>query len=440
MARENITKIIMMLMLAILTVSLVPAYSPEDAINHGTPLGLEVLQVKINGDVVENGDTITTRVERGDKLSIKVQMLSNESLDNVEVEAFISGDEHTIISDTSDVFDVEADEITYSTLELELPDNMEQDHYDLRVLVSTRSGQVKVYNYNLRITTQRHGIEIRDVVFSSPFGVKAGQGLYATVRLKNVGLKDEEGIKVTISIPELGLSYSEYIDEIEAEDQVTSEELWLGRVPECATPGVYTAQVKVLYDEYTRQVSTTKNIKVLEGDLCHATEETGKEEAKESILVPTDSQDITAGVGGAVYAVVINNPTDTAKIYTISVSGVEGWGTARVDPSNIVKVDAGDSKSVSIYVAANKDATAGVKPFVVKVESATSSAEVMLKANVSAAEETAEETTTNGITLVQGLQIALLILIVLIVILGLILIFNKMKGKDEETETTQAYY
>lgn len=441
MGKTNMIKALVLLAIALMGTCIASAYSDEDTMNDGESLALEVLKVKVDGNEVENGDTITTKVERGEDLEIKVQLFSNESIDDVEVEAFIKGDDRNTISDTSEVFDVRANEVSWENLDIKLPDNMDQDHYDLRVLVASRYGAAKIYNYNLRVSTDRHAMEIRDVVLSPQYGVKAGNGLFATVRLKNTGLKDEEGIKVTVSVPALGLSYSDYIDELEAEDQITSEELWLGRVPACAEPGQYTVEVEVEFDDYSRSVSTTETLRVFEGELCDLQdgEEPKEEEPKESIQVPTTKQDVQAGIGGVVYALVINNPTNNAKDYTISVSGVEGWGTARVDPSNTVIVGAGESEMVSVYVTANQNVTAGEKTFVASVKGDDSTADVVLTANVLPGEDKAEEDT--GVGLVQALQIALLVLVVLLIILGLVLIFNRAKGKDNEMmDETQSYY
>ena len=440
MEHNNIMKVLMLFVIALLANSVASAYSPEDSVNTGESLPLEVREVKVDGHEVENGDTITTKVERGENLEIDVQLYSNESQDNVEIEAFISGDDHYTIADTSEVFDVEADEISWEDLELQLPDNMDQDEYDLRVLVTTRKGQAKIYNYNLRISTDRHALAIEDVVMSPKYGVKAGHGLFATVRIKNTGLKDEEGIKISISVPELGMSFSDYIDELEAEDEITSEELWLGRVPECAQPGKYRVDVEVQFDEYTRSVTATEQIEVFEGDLCKPQEDKDdKEEPQETIQVPSTHKNVKAGMGGSVYALVIKNPTSTAKEYNIKVSGVKGWGSSSVTPGNTVVVDGGSSKAISVYVTANKNATAGERTFVVNVASEDSSADIVLTANVQEADK--KEEPQQQMDFVKGLQIALLVLVVLLVILGLVLMFNRMRGREGEgMDETQSYY
>ena len=431
MVNNLLKSLIVFVILAVLAFSSVSAYSSEDTLNDGDALGLQVTEVKINGDAIENGDTYKTVFDRGDSLEIKVELIANGETDNVEVEAFLSGDDHQKITETSDLFDMGANERKIVTLDIGLPDNMEQDQYSLRVMVSDRLGQIKVYNYNVQLKTARHGIEIRDVVFSPYYEVKAGNGLFATIRIKNTGLKDEEGIKVTVSIPELKLSDSVYIDEVEAEDQVTTEELWPGRIPACTAAGDYDVDVRVEFNEGDDVVTTTKTITVVEGDFCGTPSLTVTDE---SINVPTTTQDVTAGVSGAVYAVIINNPTAFDKTYTVTVTGVDGWGVSRVDPANVFTVGAGKSKAVSVYVAADKDATEGAKPFVVKVESDTSSAETYLTANVEGQEK------STGLK--SGLQIALIVLIVLLFILGLIIGFSKMRGgsSDEDVEEAETYY
>jgi len=68
------------------------------------------------------------------------------------------------------------------------------------------------------------------------------------------------GVKVVVSIPDLGVSASDFIDELEAEgddndDQATTEEMFL-RIPDNAETGEYTVRIEVYFDDMDK-----KNVK-----------------------------------------------------------------------------------------------------------------------------------------------------------------------------------
>ena len=110
--------------------------------------------------------------------------------------------------------------------------------------------------YELDIGTQRHSVEIRDVVLSPNTEVKAGRALLATVRVRNRGEQAEDGVKIVVSIPKLGVSAADFIDRLEKEgdkdDQATSEEMFL-RIPDDAETGKYTVRVEVFYDDMDKK-------------------------------------------------------------------------------------------------------------------------------------------------------------------------------------------
>jgi len=137
---------------------------------------------------------------------------------------------------------------------------MEQDRYWLRVIVAGRTGAATVSNYELDVEVPEHKVDVDDIILSPSRRVKAGRSLLASVRVENNGDRREDGVKVTVSIPELDIQASDYVDELEAEDeddgddQTTSEELWL-EIPKCAEAGIYTVRAEVLYDDYDEKVS-----------------------------------------------------------------------------------------------------------------------------------------------------------------------------------------
>lgn len=390
--------------------------------------------VKINGDEFVSGDQLV--VERGEKLDIKVKLQAGElPEENIEVEADVLGYEYSDheddLSDSSHTFDMDAYDTQYVSLSVRIPEKVDKDFYDLRVRVGTRTGAAFEGLYRLNMKGQKHSLAIKDVIFR-PERVKAGSNLFSLVRIKNIGERDEEGIKVTVSIPELGASAqdSDYIDELEADESTTSEELWI-RIPACADPGLYEVHVSVEYDEGYEELSATEILEVLASDACEA--------APVMPVMPTVSyssqtQDVVQGQG-VVYPVTITNNAGGSRSFTVMVNTGD-WATSKVSPSNVLVVGAGQTQTAYVYVYALPQASPGEHMFAVSVAAASGATveDIPLKANV------VGSTTALWPRVRRALETALIVLVVLLVILGLIIAFNKLRGGDEELEEAETYY
>src|SRR3989344_5549154 len=153
---KNKTSIIQALFMMILAITafsglaLADDFVPDQQ-NQGPTLPVKVLWVKINGNTVEDNAVISEDIKRGQKIDVSVKVEAYADVNDLTVEAQIFGDEHNNIEDSSETFDVENETRYTIDLELSLPDNMEQDLYDLRVFISDRNSALEPYNYNLKI-------------------------------------------------------------------------------------------------------------------------------------------------------------------------------------------------------------------------------------------------------------------------------------------------
>ncbi len=398
-----------------------------------------VESIKLNGDEFEAGDQL--EVVRGEELDIRVKMSSDVDEENVEVTAEVLGyeysDRESDLYDRAHVFDLDAGDTTYKDLSIKLPYKMDKDYYDLRVTVGTRKGEAFEALYPLHLKGIRHKLIIKDVIFYPEYGVEAGRALLTTVRIQNIGEKDQESVRVRVSIPELGLSASEYVDEIEGKDKdesVTSEELYM-RIPECIEPKKYTVEVSLEYDEGYE--TTTEEYSILvTGDVCAEDEEDVQK--KTIITVGPESQSVEKGAT-VTYPLIIENSGSTARTYVVSVDGADTWANVEVTPSNLVVLNKGESKQVFVSVTAKEDATVGEHMFVVSVSSGDNTLkQISLKGDVK------EEAETGMISLKRGLEIGVIILVVLLVILGLIIGFSKLRESEDEDvedhEKGETYY
>ena len=375
-----------------------------------------------------------------DGVEVKVHFTALEDAEEVEVEVELTGydDSNDRVRDTEYVDEVKEGETYVERLTLDFPWDMTQDFYTLRVYICPRSGDCVEETYELDIEAVEHGFAIKDVDFSPGLTVEAGRALLTTVRVENFGdEEDNEGVKVKVSIPELGLSASDYLDEVDEDDSVSSEELYI-RVPSETSAGTYDVEVSVTYDDGDETVTEEYSLTVTAAEEATATEEAV--ESKTVITVGPEAQDMTAGQGGAVYPITLTNAAGEAKTYVVSVSGYDSWGSVRIDPSNVVVLGQGETQTVYLFVSADEEAS-GSYTFAVTVSAGSEALkQMLLTANVEGAPAEAEETSSSD-SVKKGLMVGLAVLAILLVILGLIVVVNKLRQDDEEDEKeSKTYY
>ena len=375
-----------------------------------------------------------------DGVEVKVHFTALEDAEEVEVEVELTGydDSNDRVRDTEYVDEVKEGETYVERLTLDFPWDMTQDFYTLRVYICPRSGDCVEETYELDVEAEEHGFVIKDVDFSPGLTVEAGRALLTTVRVENFGdEEDNEGVKVKVSIPELGLSASDYLDEVDEDDSVSSEELYI-RIPSDASAGSYDVEVSVTYDDGDETVTEEYSLTVTAAEEATETEEAV--ESKTVITVGPEAQDMTAGQGGAVYPITLTNAAGEAKTYVVSVSGYDSWGSVRIDPSNVVVLGQGETQTVYLFVSANEEAS-GSYTFAVTVSAGSEALkQMLLTANVEGAPAEAEETSSAD-SVKKGLMVGLAVLAILLVILGLIVVVNKLRQDDEEDEKeSKTYY
>lgn len=401
--------------------------------------------VRVNGDFVNVVGTQTPEVlavEEGQTLEVRVGLVAANGAQDVEVEAKISGFEYgdkVPLVDSTPLFNIAAGTTKYVTLNVKVPRQLDEDNYWLRVRVLDKNTPALELNVPLRVEPVRHGLNIADVSFSPGLSVKAGRSLLTTVLLENFGKRDQNDVKVTVSIPQLGVSATEYLDVDASPNKVDFEdvpEMFLA-VPATAAPGNYEVKVTAEFDQY-ESVSKSFTVTVLASDLFPVPGAPGVPGVpgapvveKLVMAVGPESQNVAAGKT-ATYAVALSNAGSASRAYTVeAVTG--DWATAKVSDSLVV-LDAGKSKVVYVDVTASKDAAPGEHMVSLTVKAGDEALEtVTLSANVLGGAAPG-----GTVSLRNGLEIALIILVVLLVIIGLIIGFSRMRKDNDEGEKT--YY
>lgn len=402
---------------------------------NAAPIPVEVPEVQINGNSVNVGEFVS--VEEGSDVDVQVKLrtvagavdengLPLGEVKNVELEASIRGYEYSAyepLTDVSSVFDMEAGTTYFKTLSLQLPTGLDKDLYLLRLRVTDKNSDEVVKNINLRVKPVRHGVQIEDVVFSPGTTVKAGKSVLATVLLENVGAKDEDDVKVTFSIDDLGVSAADFVD-VESGDSEASEELFV-RLPDCAEAGEYTAQVTAQFDRF-ESVSKTFTMNVLENEQCRTAVEPAE---RLMVTVGPEKQTVSAGQQ-ATYPIAVANAGNEARTYTFELTAGD-WATASLS-RNLVVLQPGQTEIVYAYVTAASKAQPGdyQASFTVRAADGNVLETIPLSATVTAGQRSA-----SAMSLRNGLEIALIVLVVLLVVVGLVIGFSRLKRDDEEEQT-----
>ncbi|PIN79695.1 hypothetical protein COV16_02855 [Candidatus Woesearchaeota archaeon CG10_big_fil_rev_8_21_14_0_10_34_8] len=435
MKGKTLMTVLMLLIVAIFATAVVSAQTvtitdvefDEDSLSPSSSSSIrnfeknQEVDVKVHFELADNGDGVV------------------DSYEEAEVEVELTGYDGDRVRDTEYVDEITEGDSYVEKLTLDFPWDMDQSQYTLRVYICPRSGDCVTETYELDVEAEEHSFVIKDVDFSPGLDVEAGRALLTTVRVENIGDDDDtEGVKVKVSIPELGLSASDYVDEVEEDDSVSSEELYI-RIPSSTPAGDYEVDVTVYYNDGDDSETETYTLTVVGGEDEEEADEEEAVQSKTVITVGPEEQDMTAGQGGAVYPVTLTNAAGEAKTYVVSVSGYDSWGSVRLDPSSVVVLEEGETQTVYLFVSANEDAS-GSYTFAVTVNAGSETLkQMLLTANVEGASVAPAEGNWDSVK--KGLEVGLIVLVILLVILGLIIVVNKLRSQDDdEDEESKTYY
>ncbi|MBS3168467.1 hypothetical protein J4216_05035 [Candidatus Woesearchaeota archaeon] len=408
---------------------------------------VEIVRVELNDQELRIDSP--TRVELEDEFDVKVffrghpngkcEVGDRNPCYDVYAEAEINGYEYGDVRDVTGPFEVEPGVQDYVTLRLRLPNDLAaSDVYSLSIELKDDDDLVLV-RYPLRIQEIRHKLNVFDVIFNPVNNIRAGQPLFSTVRVENLGDNKESSIKVTVAVPSLGIQTSEFVDKLltlqdenddfyrYADDAATTNDLLL-LIPENTPEGDYNVVVTVDYDRGRSVEQKTYRMHILGMQEAVPTTPSGP-----SVVVNVDAQAQRVEAGkGAVYKFSVANLGQQAATYTFEVLGVSDWASTRTEPTTLV-VQPDSTGDAFVYVAPNEDVT-GIRTFTVRVKSG---ANVISEKNLSL-EVTGDSTKTDVKTVFTWIFVILLIILVILVIV--VIVKNLSSKNKEEGVEGQTYY
>ena len=387
------------------------------------------LALPVTLDEVEVDDTILSEnavnrlsLERGQEYEVRVRFTPSSDLDNAEVRVFISGYEFSDVEDIEDktpVFDAQANVTYVKKLSITVPDDVDRDDYKLRVVISDRFGDERVANYNLMFDVPRNALKIDDVIFNPANAVRAGSALLTTVRVENKGEKQQNDVKVTVSIPGVGASGSSYIDEIDdGDEEEQTEEIFI-RIPKCAKAGNYEVNIDVEFSQRNRKVSEKRTITVLEDETCSE-----NDKPQTMLTLGNQMQNVASGQT-AIFPITVTNAGKTSKTFMVTVPSAD-WAAVTITPTSMLVVPAGQTQTIFVNVQVGEDTPSGAHSLTATVSSGDFKQELTLTTSVAEQASRAKSV----------FQVILIVLVVLLVILGIIIGIGYLRGKEQ----AETYY
>lgn len=370
------------------------------------------------------GEDNRLSIERGEEYEVRVRFTPFADIEAAQVRATIDGYEYSDVDDISARTlpeDYKANVTYVEDLKLRIPDDVNKDNYKLRVTIGDKDNSQLAEEYNLKVDVPRHALSIDDVIFNPSNTVRAGSALLTSVRVENKGEKTETDVRVTVSIPGLGVQATDYIERIDDDDEEEeTEEIFL-RIPRCSKAGVYDVMVDVEFQKRRRKITERKTITVLEDETCSE-----DDKPKTTIAVGNNIENTVPGQT-AVFPVTLTNTGKNSKAFTLTTQQAD-WASVTVSPTSTTVVPGGSTQTLFVNVKVNEEATDGTHTLV---------------ASVSSGDEFTQElrfTTTvvneKGANSVGILEVVLIVLVVLLVIVGLVLLIALTRDK----ESTETYY
>jgi hypothetical protein len=267
-----------------------------------------------------------------------------------------------------------------------------------------------------------------------------GRAFNTIVTLENNRDYNIRNMKVRVFVPELGIESVQYIDNINVCDAKTLE--FMLRAPMCVPLSDYQIIVEASFlNEFGEReiIPGITSIRVVPDQHCQMVLD-NNEIIGNTMIDVMEIQDVYKGCE-AVFPIKIANMEANDKDYVFSVTGLDGWGSARLSPGSLVIVPKESEVSVNLYVKANDDASStcfgsdcGSRSFVVTVQSGKEVQRFLLVANVK------ENPQQNNMFLwIFTFKVIIIIVLVVLIVIACVFAVRKLWAKIKQESATQYY-
>lgn len=367
--------------------------------------------VEVNG--VEDALSGDISVIAGDTLTVKVLFTALEDASDVRIEAEVQGSKIDVDAE-SKYFDIEEDNRYLKTLKLVLPYELkDQVSDDLELNIRIWNDEFSTEYDEITLRVQRDSYNVNVISIDSAQTVEAGEILPVDVVVKNIGYNELDDLYVTLRMPELGIERTSYFGDIVALEDKDNDDYLRGRfylrIPYEVQEGIYTLEALASNDEV--DVSAAKQIIV-------------KNDFSSGNVIASSLRQVAKAGENAEYDLLLVNPTNKLKVYTI-VTESAGSNLQTSVSSSVVSVPAGLSRTVTVTANAAKEG------------------EYLFNANVFSGDEL-ESTKSFGLTAegssVNGVAVLTVILAIIFLVLLAVLVTLLRKKPQKAEEFGESYY
>ncbi|MFT4244722.1 MAG: hypothetical protein ACMXYB_04700 [Candidatus Woesearchaeota archaeon] len=372
-------------------------------------LPVSINSIEVNGNRLNDFSSLS--VQNGGTVEVTISFIGQRDADNARFRADIQGYEQAILEDSTSLFRVRQGVASSQTLRINLPADMSsQREYILRVYGSNDLSGLTYREYSLFVDTQRHRVDIVDLVMSPSTGVEPGQAVIANVRVNNRGQQNQGTVKTIVEVPELNIRAESFLTNLNVGEARTSEDMYLG-VPRDAEPGIYTANVYTQYNDGFTQSKAEFDFVVLaplvvqDSRLIISTGNIGKLEAGRTTS----------------FDVIIVNPTTQSRAISI-VPNDMSWASVNIEPS-ISAIGAGSDRTFRVDVTPKSDAK-GTQTLRLLIRDENNVVQdLSIPVSIQESKED-RETSWNWI------NIALIVFIIVMLLILLLLLITVLRGRN----------
>jgi hypothetical protein len=250
----------------------------------GSKLVFSDVDVKVGSDTSRNlkdGDSIDDEAKPGDTVEFRIELRNNFTnaedleMEDISVEVTIEEiDDGDDLSEESKEFDLDPDDEDRITLRFEIPEDVDEDSYDVIIEAEGEDQNGTRHSATMRldleVDKETHLIKITRATLL-PSSVQCNRkNVQLGVSLANVGAEDEDGVRLRLSNSDLGLDVTETIPELSEDfedDENKFSKTYTFSVPATAEAGNYPVLVSAIYNKDRKRAEQTATLTVNECQL-----------------------------------------------------------------------------------------------------------------------------------------------------------------------------
>lgn len=340
-------------------------------------LGISVDGVEIESKNIAEDESNFIVISKNIKHAfMNVRLTALENIKGVHVDAILTfGNGDSTVASTP-TFDMSKDQNVVKSLDLPLITGFDQGSFNLKLKVTDTEGDSIEKSYGLKLSEQKFPFSISSISLSPDGNVEAGKLLVVSLRLANSGVVPLDGMAVKLSIPEIGVLATKFID-VNGNNKDKSEikQDFVLKIPDTAEAGTYTLKAEI-----TSKFNDNVDVKALPVDVIAGKSQSA---ATDSLIinVPITRQDIKNNGAQAIYPIALMNDGTSENTYTLLLDG-SGWADLKLSDSSTFVLSPQESKMINLYASTTSNAL-GEQPFLVTVKSkGRSLQQISFKANV----------------------------------------------------------